>query len=252
MLGGPSPSVLMLAARSCRANAGRFDLLEYALLAVTEFARVPGPAHRQARATARWSGKTLNCRMRKRDHRGERPAMSAPNGRYADASSAILGRDNTVLWREVAVTAVLAATVAVGACGASGNQAAAKTPPSLAPNTEQICDSLVDWALALTDHSDAVTDKFFEVLTADDGTFTRDQEMAIRNEFFQKQEQKIRALSRTATDPQAAKALVTFADGWAALPLEPGGRTQPGRQPIDAMCPGLEARINAATASKAK
>jgi hypothetical protein len=84
-----------------------------------------------------------------------------------------------VLWRRIAVPIVVVATGAVGACGASGNQTAAKTSPSLATNTGQICDSLVDWALALTDHSDATTDKFFEALTADDGTFTVDQEMGL-------------------------------------------------------------------------
>ncbi|WP_433380772.1 hypothetical protein ACQPZX_15910 [Actinoplanes sp. CA-142083] len=152
-----------------------------------------------------------------------------------------------MLWRRIAVPAVIAATVAIGACGGSGDKTSESAAPSSAPNTGQICDSLVDWALALTARDDAVSAKFFEALTADDGTFTRDQETTIRREFFQKQEQKIRALARTATDPQAEKALTTFADSWAALPREPGGRTQPGREPIDAMCPELEARIAGAT-----
>lgn len=103
--------------------------------------------------------------------------------------------------------------------------------------------------MALADPDDAASAKFAGILGAADGTFTREQEAAIRHDYFVRQEGKIRELARTATDPRDAAALDAFAESWAALPLEHGGRTQPGREPIEAICPGLAGRIDkAATA----
>lgn len=155
--------------------------------------------------------------------------------------------------RKTLAAIVLSAAIvsASAACGGqpSDNGAAVHATASAPTNTPRICDSLVDWALKLTDEHDPTTAKFFALLDDDSGVPPK-QRVEIRHAYYHEQELDIRQLAATASDPQMATVLRNFAESWANLAANtsPDGpeTLQPYRGPIDTACPGIEHKIAAA------
>jgi hypothetical protein len=159
--------------------------------------------------------------------------------------------------RKTLTAVVLAAAVVTATAGCSGQSGSASSAArattsavEAVANTPQICASLVDWALELSNEHDPTTATFFTLLD-DESRVPPQQRVEIRHAYYHKQELAIRQLAATASDTQLATLLRNFADSWAALAANtsPDGpdTIQPYRGPIDTACPGIEHKIAVAS-----